>query len=219
MVIELDNIELSFESKSILHGVYLKGETGRITGILGSNGTGKSSLLNILFGHLQPRNKLIKIDSQPIFRPLFRSGMVKLLPQQHLVPSGLKIHQAFKLYKVSWSGFAARFPNFEKYRKAEIQELSGGERRFMEIYLSLSSPSSIVLLDEPFSHLSPVNVVKIKQLIQKTCKEKAVFMTDHMYREVIDLADDLYLLKNGCSKMINDLKELEDYHYLNPNTL
>lgn len=219
MVIELDNIELSFQSKSILHGVYLRGETGRITGILGSNGTGKSSLLNILFGQLQPQRKLIKIDSKPVLEPLFKSGIVKLLPQQHLIPYRLRIEEAFKLYKVSWPGFIARFPDFDKYKRTRIQELSGGERRIVEIYLSLSSPSAIVLLDEPFSHLSPVNVEKIKQLVLEACKEKAIFMTDHMYREVLDMADDLYLLKNGCSKMITDPKELENYHYLNANTL
>ena len=49
MILEIDNIELSFKNKRILNGIYLKAETGKITGILGSNGSGKTSLLNIMF--------------------------------------------------------------------------------------------------------------------------------------------------------------------------
>lgn len=219
MIVELDNIELSFDSKSILHGVYLKGETGRITGILGTNGAGKSSLLHILFGQLEPQRKLLKIDSQPILKPLFSSGMVKLLPQQNLIPGQLKLRQAFQLYKVSWAGFTSIFPGFEKYERAGVQELSGGERRMVEIYLSIKSDSKIILLDEPFSHLSPVNIEKTKELILEAGKDKVVILTDHMFRDVISVADDLYLLKNGCSKLITDLKQLENYRYLNPDML
>lgn len=219
MIIEIDNIELNFNSKNILHGIYLRAETGKITGILGSNGTGKTSLLNILFGTLKPQHKLVRIDALPILKPLFSTGMVKLLPQQNLIPQQLKIQKAFKLYGLLWTGFIADFPDFERYEKAFIQELSGGERRVLEIYLSLKSPSSIVLLDEPFSHLSPVNIQKVKQLIENSAENKAIVITDHMFREVIDVADDLYLLQNGCSKKIKNLMELENYRYLNPNTL
>lgn len=219
MIIELDNIELSFDSKSILHGIYLKGETGRITGLLGTNGTGKSSLLHILFGQLKPQKKLLKIDSQPVLKPLFSLGMVKLLPQQNFIPGHLRLRQAFLLYKVSWTGFTSGFPDFRKYERVGINELSGGERRMVEIYLSIKSESAIALLDEPFSHLSPVYIEKAKELILEAAKEKAVILTDHMFRDVINVADDLYLLKNGCSKLITDLKQLENYQYLNPDTL
>ena len=59
MLFEIDNVELRMASEHILKGIYLKAETGKITGILGANGCGKSSLLSILFGNLSPENKLI----------------------------------------------------------------------------------------------------------------------------------------------------------------
>lgn len=219
MIIEIDNIELNFSSKKILHGIYLKAETGKITGILGSNGTGKTSLLNILFGTLKPQHKLVRINTLPILKPLFSTGMVKLLPQQNLIPHQITIQKAFRLYDVLWTEFIAEFPVFERHKRAYIQELSGGERRVLEVYLSIKSPSSIVLLDEPFSHLSPLNIQQVKRLIQNSAEKKAILITDHMFREVIDVAHDLYLLQNGCSKKINDTMELENYRYLNPNTL
>ena len=62
MIFEIDNVELYFNKKRILNGIYLKAETGKITGLLGSNGSEKSSLLEIAFGNLKPKYKLIRID-------------------------------------------------------------------------------------------------------------------------------------------------------------
>jgi len=55
LIFELDNVELYFKNKRILNGIYLKAETGKVTAILGENGCGKSSLLNIAFGNLKPK--------------------------------------------------------------------------------------------------------------------------------------------------------------------
>ena len=57
-LLEVDNIELKFKSKSILDAIYIKAEKGKITGLIGSNGTGKSSLMKIIFGNLIPNNKI-----------------------------------------------------------------------------------------------------------------------------------------------------------------
>lgn len=62
MVFELDNVELFFKNKRILNGIYLKAEIGKVTGILGRNGYGKSSLLTIFFGGLKPKYKLLRIN-------------------------------------------------------------------------------------------------------------------------------------------------------------
>lgn len=219
MKFEIDNVELKFSTKAILHGIYLSAEAGRITGILGSNGTGKSSLLKVLFGSLQPQHKLVRIDHEPHLPPLFSSGLVKYLPQHHLVPGGLKIRKAFSFYETNWNHFTEVFPEMEKYKNCKMDQLSGGEVRVVEIYLSLKSPSRLVLLDEPFSHLAPVLVERIIPVITGEKEKKAIVITDQLYRPVIDLADDLYLLESGCSRLVADLSDLENYQYLSPNTL
>lgn len=61
MILEIDNIELAFDQKKILNGIYVKFETGEITGLLGKNGCGKTSLLEIIFGTLKPKYKNIRI--------------------------------------------------------------------------------------------------------------------------------------------------------------
>lgn len=219
MLVEIDNVELSFSEKLLLNGIYLKAETGKITGILGGNGCGKTSLLNIFFGSLEARTKLIRIDNKPYLRPLFQSGIVKYLPQHPYIPGHLKIKTVFKLFEIFWEEFLQDFENFRAYEKLTIKELSGGERRVIEAYLIIRSKAEIILLDEPFTHLAPVYVEKFTRILQEEAKDKAIIITDHMFHHVIDLADDLYFLKNGHIQLIKDPLELEDFKYLSPGTL
>jgi ABC-type multidrug transport system ATPase subunit len=219
MIFELDNVELYFKNKRILHGIYLKGETGKVTSILGHNGCGKSSLMNIAFGNLNPKYKLVRIDGKPILKPLYKTRFVKFLPQHNFIPKDMKLLYAFKLFELDWNYFINDFEAFEIYKNSKFKNLSGGERRIVETYIILKCESKIVFLDEPFSHVSPLYIEKIKTLITKEKKNKVIILSDHMYRHIIDCSDNIYLLKNGATKKIEKLKELEDYKYLNTGHL
>ncbi|MBE9489539.1 MAG: ABC transporter ATP-binding protein [Bacteroidetes bacterium] len=219
MIFEIDNIELYYSEKRILNGIYLKAETGKVTGILGSNGCGKSSLLNIIFGSLNPKFKLIRIDGKPILKPLYKTKLIKYLPQHAIIPKHIKLKAVFSLFKVDWNAFETLFESFSIYKNININKLSGGEQRLAETYLLLKSPSEIVLLDEPFSHLSPIYIETINAIIEESKKHKAIIVTDHMYRHIIDISDDIYLLKNGCTKLIDNILELEDYKYLSVDSI
>ena len=71
------------------------------------------------------------------------------------------------------------------------------------------------MLDEPFSHIAPVYINRIINLIHKEKQYKAIIVTDHMHKYIIDITDTLYLLKDGWSKEIKNLSDLELYRYLN----
>lgn len=219
MLFEIDNVELKVASDYLLKGIYLKAETGKITGILGANGCGKSSLLAILFGSLSPQHKLIRIDSKPYLNPLFTHNLVKLLPQESFIPSHLKLTTVFSLFHISWEGFLAEFENFSTYANSRVREISGGERRLIEAYLVVKSKAELILLDEPFTHLAPVYIEKFTEILKKEANNKALVITDHMYQHIIDLADDLYFLSNGCTQLIKDPAELENLKYLSTGTI
>lgn len=219
MILEVDNIELYFKDKRVLNGIYLKAETGSVTGILGRNGCGKTSLLSIIFGSLQSKYKLIRVDSKPILKPLFQTNAVSLLPQHRLLPKHITLKKAFQLLKVDWAEFIKLFETFSAFKELKIRLLSGGERRIAETYLMLKSQTDIILLDEPFSHIAPLDIEKIKTLIAIEKATKVIILTDHYYKDVIDVSDTLFLLHNGHTKKIEHIKELEDYHYLNSGTL
>ncbi|TYA92095.1 ATP-binding cassette domain-containing protein [Seonamhaeicola marinus] len=219
MILEADSIELYFKNKAILNGVYLKGETGKITGILGRNGSGKSCLLRIIFGDLKPKYKLIRLDSKPILKALFTTKKVHYLPQYNFISKSLRLKTVFQLFEVNWFDFIIEFESFSIYRSTKFGDLSGGERRIVEIYLILKAPGQIILLDEPFNGVAPIHIEKIKDLINREKNQKIIILTDHRYSEVIDVCDNLYLIRNGCTKLVDNLKELEDYNYLSMGTL
>ena len=74
-------------------------------------------------------------------------------------------------------------------------------------------------LDEPFSHVAPLQIEYIKRIINTEKKHKVVIITDQMYSHIIETSDEIYLLKNGCTKKIEKINELEDYKYLNEGSL
>lgn len=214
MIFELDNVELYFKNKRILNGIYLKAETHKVTAILGRNGCGKSCLLDIAFGTLKPKYKLVRLNSKPLLKPLYKTRLAAYLPQYNFIPTGMKLAFVFKLYNLSWSTFISQFEDFSKYKNHKFKTLSGGERRLIEIYLILKSKTEIVLLDEPFSHIAPLYIETIKQLIIAQKKQKAIIISDHLYEHIMAVSDRVYLLKNGTTTLINDIKALEDYNYL-----
>src|SRR5690606_38040587 len=137
------------------------------------------------------------------------------LPQHHLAPDQLQIKTLFLLMKLDWEEFISHFKNFHSYYNTKISRLSGGERRVIETYVVLKQEGDVVLLDEPFSNISPLHIDQIKKLISIEKTHKIIIITDHYYQDVIDICDSLYLLNNGCTKKIDKLEELEDYGYLN----
>ena len=214
MIIEIDSVELNFDKKRILYGVYLKAETGKITGILGRNGCGKTCLLRILFGDLNPKYKNIRADGNYLKTKLFTTHKVSYLPQHPLLPANLKVMKAFDLFQVDWSVFESLFNSFKSLVNSKTHELSSGELRVIETYLILNSGKEIILLDEPFSFIAPLYVDKFKLLILEKKKEAVIIITDHFYREILDISDSVYLLKNGYSKLIRSKEDLENEGYI-----
>ena len=213
--LEIDNVELNFGASEILKAIYFKAEKGKITGILGSNGSGKTSLLRIIFGELKPNNKLLRIDSKPILTPLYKKGYIKYLPQFHIIPENISIKNGFNFFNASFDDFLIDFPHFESQKHHCFSEFSGGEKRLIETYIILKSDAKIILLDEPFSHLAPLYIQKIKELLEKEKRQKIIIITDHLYRDILDISDSLYLLKDGWSRLLKTPEELIKYNYIN----
>nr|WP_299070033.1 ATP-binding cassette domain-containing protein [uncultured Allomuricauda sp.] len=218
MILEIDNIELSFGSRKVLYGIYLSARQGEVTGILGRNGSGKTSLLKILFGNLKPKYKTIRVDGKNTKKSLFQSNSIAYLPQHRLLPKNLKVDTAFNLFNADWNKFIENFKSFEIYKKYRISQLSSGELRVLETYLIITKKKKIILLDEPFSFIAPVYIERFKEIINYEKKEKIILLTDHFYRDILEVSDTIYLLKDGYSKQINTQGDLVREGYVLPNS-
>ena len=113
-----------------------------------------------------------------------------------------------------WDDLLAWFPLFGKLRGTKIRALSGGERRILESYLILCSPTQFVMLDEPFSQVAPLHVSTLKALIRQEKSSKGILLTDHMHRHVTDITDRLYVLADGQTHLTRGEEDLVRYGYL-----
>lgn len=127
MKLELDNIQLNFNSRKNLGGVYLYAESGKITAILGRNGCGKTSLLRILFGSLNPKYGNIRLNGIHQYKTLYKTGKVAYLPQHRLLPKFMKVQDAFKAFAAEWTVFVDLFESFSSYNQGKLKHLSSGE--------------------------------------------------------------------------------------------
>ena len=194
--LEADSIQLEFDGRSILSDIYLKAETGKITGLLGRNGTGKSCLMKIIYGSLKSE-KSIRIDGYAQHEALKQTGLLRYLPQFNFIPKSLSLQRICKDFEIDYDLFRNRFPGFASKHTAVAGSLSGGELRLVELYVIVKSVSHFALLDEPFTHLNPVQIEKVKELLLEEKINKGFVITDHMYQHVTAICDSLYVLANG----------------------
>lgn len=212
--LEVDSVLHSFDERMILSDVYLCCRPGDIIGLFGRNGTGKSTLLKIIFGTLKGDRSFVRINGQIQNTPSFLSGKIAYLPQHPFLPGQQKIRQMLDLYlgKERVKEFLAD-PFLFKSRNLKVGELSGGAQRYLEIKLTLSSPVPYVLLDEPFNGLSPVAAEAVREHIRRNALTKGIILTDHNYREVHKVVNRIMLLDECYLKPIEDPRELIRYGY------
>jgi len=211
--LEVDSVILEFNNKRVLQDVYVKCQTNSITGILGRNGAGKSCLMNIIYGKLTPLNGTVSINNQVLLDHSRKSKEIMYLPQFDFIPKHLSLKRIFKDFNLEFLKFANDFPEFEKHYNTEIGILSGGEKRIIEIYIILISNTRFCLLDEPFSHVMPLHVDSIKNLIKRESESKGIMITDHLYEHILDICDNIYLIKDGKTHLINRIEEIELLKY------
>ncbi|MCF8404244.1 MAG: ATP-binding cassette domain-containing protein [Bacteroidales bacterium] len=211
--LEADSIILEFGKKRVLQDVYIKSETGKITGLLGRNGTGKTCLLNVLYGKLIPVNYSVRVDSKSQLTSTRQKNEMMYLPQFSYIPKSLSLKRIFKDFNLDFSGFKKQFPEFDKYYKTKINKLSGGERRIIEICVILLSKTKFCLLDEPFSHVMPVHLDSIKRLIKKESSKKGIIITDHLYEHILEICDNIYVISNGKTHLIKNKNDLVTLGY------
>ena len=219
-LLEIDSVVKSYGLYDVLTDIYLKCQTGDIIGMLGRNGTGKSTLMKILFGTLQADRKFIRIDGKVYNQPYKIINEICYLPQDSFLPKYMSVEKAIELYlgKQQVTNFLED-SILQKLNTSKISHLSGGELRYLEIKLLLHTDCKFILLDEPFNGVSPILVGEIKKLILKTSEFKGIILTDHDYRNVLDVANQFCLIYDGGIKKIDNKQELVRWGYIRASKL
>ncbi len=211
MHIEARNLVKSFKKRTVVDRVSLRMEKGEIVGLLGPNGAGKTTTFYMIIGLEQPQSgevylSDIRITDLPMNRraalgisyltqeaSIFRKLTVEENILAILETTGLsKAEQKNKL-----SALLAEF-HIEHVRKRKGTELSGGERRRVEIARCLALEPQFILLDEPFAGVDPLAVADIQDIIQYLRQRgMGILITDHNVRETLQIVDRAYILNEG----------------------
>lgn len=203
-MLEVIEVSKSYKKKRVLDGVSISLNRGEIVGILGPNGAGKTTLFKIIIGLLTPDSGRVVLDGERIDgRPLhhmIKKG-VGYLPQEPSLFTGLTVYENLKVAGGDREDQIERV--IEAMRLMDLKErtcenLSGGEKRKVEIARSLLLNPSYMLFDEPFSQIDPRTVYELIEIIKKMRVDKiGVLITDHSAREVFGICDRIYIIAEG----------------------
>ena len=209
----VDSVVVRFGEKTVVSGGYITARTGKVTGLLGRNGAGKSCMFRALMGGLKVDYVSVHADGKPL--DIGKIGLtVKYLPQGRMIPDGMTLQKAFQLYQVDFWAFVLLFPKYSGKYHARLWELSGGEARLAELFLVLMADAPFCILDEPFSQIDPVHIEAVQRLIREKSREKGIIVTDHNYEALSGVADQLFVLSDGYTHPVESRDDLVRYGYL-----
>lgn len=216
-MIECRHIDFSYDSKTILQGIDLNIENGEFLCILGQSGCGKSTLLRLLAGLERPSAGEIRIDGEPVAGPDRHCSVVfqdySLFPWMTTGANlTLALHAAYpdknrkevKALAESYLETVGLGGSFGQYPEA----LSGGMRQRAAIARALASPSGILLMDEPFGALDPVNRALLQELVRNlhrdAGKRRTVIFVTHDIDEALYLGTRLVVFSSSPGRIIAD---------------
>jgi ABC-type multidrug transport system ATPase subunit len=211
---QVDSVRMHFGHRLILGDVAMDCKSGDIVGLFGRNGSGKSTLLNIIAGTLPADELYLRINDEVVIGRTRHMRYICYLPQGHYIPPHFTIENAISL-SLSKKGLylLKNDPVLQPVIKNRIKDLSGGERRYLEIMLVLNHSAAFVLMDEPFNGLSPLLKELVCQKIIEASVTKGFIITDHNYEYVIKICNRKLLLKEGFLKAIENISDLADAGY------
>lgn len=217
-MIQLENVTKRYLTKKALNEVSLQIEPGHIVGLIGSNGSGKSTTLKLIAGLIQPTAGTVLVDGQMAARRICTK--VAYLSELDSYYSFFTVNQTINFYAQTFRDFdrqkAEKMLDFMKLDgDLKVKHLSKGNRGRLKIVVTLSRNVPFVLMDEPLSGLDPiVRQSIVKSLISFIDLDKqTVILTTHELQEIEPLLDRVILIKNGgilAQENVDDIRSREN---------
>lgn len=217
MKLELKNIEKRFGDKPVLKGVSLTAEGGKAFGLLGRNGAGKTTSIRILMNVFPPNSGEVLFNGAPID---YRQVGFGYLPEERgLYPKKKIIDQLvyFAELKGMSHGEAVRSVDYwlerlgmSEYRNKRLDTLSKGNQQKIQLITALAHDPQIVILDEPFSGLDPVNAMLLKDVVKEEIqKSKIVLFSSHQMNYIEEFCDSIAILNGGKVVLAGELHDIK----------
>lgn len=211
LLLDVEGLRKSFKGRLVVDDVHLRVHAGEIVGLLGPNGAGKSTSFRIVVGLIRPDAGTVELRGEDCARlPMYRRARLGMgyLPQDtsifrrmNVEDNVLAVLETMKISRAERKREMHRLlENLELDHlcKNAAVTLSGGERRRLELARALATRPSVLLLDEPFAGVDPINVQEIQVLIHKLREQGiGILITDHNVRETLQSTDRSYIIHQG----------------------
>lgn len=226
-ILKVKNISKSVKKANILTEISFQLESGKILGLLGPNGSGKTTSFYAALGLIPINSGKVFLDERDIthlpFYQRAREGLI-YLPQEPSIFSELSVKNNLQIVleskkmshietKTKLNSLLEEFGLLESSDK-KAGQLSGGERRRLEIARCLSLEPKFLFLDEPFAGLDPVIIIEIKSFLEKIRnKGVGILITDHNVQETLKMCDSVVVLRSGkviASGLVEDVAKLDE---------
>jgi ABC-2 type transport system ATP-binding protein len=213
-LLEVNNLYKSIKGKQVLNGISFNLEKGKVLGIMGPNGQGKTTLLNIIQGFLKIDKGDIKLGGVAISSDT--KNHIAFLQDRNIFEKNMKIKDAIKLYSDFFADFDKEkmsyyldFMNLDK--EAKIRELSKGMSEKFSLSLTLSRKAKLYMLDEPISGVDPVSREKILDaILENLNEESSMIITTHYIGELDRIFDEVAFLGEGKIVEQGNAEELRE---------
>lgn len=211
MFIETRDLVKTYKGRNVVDGVSVRVEEGEVVGLLGPNGAGKTTTFYMIVGIEKPNKGTITIGEKDITRmPMYKRADqgIGYLPQEASVFRSLSVEDNIRAMLETTTKSKAEIEetvesllqefHIEHVRHRTGMQLSGGERRRVEIARCIALAPRFILLDEPFAGVDPIAVADIQSIIRHLkARGIGVLITDHNVRETLGIVDRAYILSNG----------------------
>lgn len=217
MQLQLNNIAKYFGDKPVLNGISLHVDAGRAFGLLGRNGAGKTTTIRILMNVFPPTSGNVTLDGNPIDYAKTKFGY---LPEERgLYPKKTIVEQLTYFAMLKGMDKAAAVASVDKwlarldmsaYHDKRLDTLSKGNQQKIQLISALTHDPDVVILDEPFSGLDPVNAMLLKDVVRETIdKGKIVLFSSHQMNYIEEFCDDIAILADGKIALQGDLNQIK----------
>ncbi|MCC6946147.1 MAG: ABC transporter ATP-binding protein [Bradyrhizobiaceae bacterium] len=211
-------------AQQILKGVDIAAAPGKITVVLGPNGTGKSTLLKLVAGFVKASEGDVLLNGKnlnalPVHErlgegigllPQGRSAFPDLTVEENIELGGWSLRSDRKRLREAVEAMFVRYPHLEKLRDRRAGTLSGGQQRAVEIARMLVSNPSVLLIDEPSVGLSPIVATQVyKELVELRDEGRTILLVDQDVRAAIKISDYVYVLTSGKNDIQGDRTAFE----------
>ena len=217
MKLEVRNITKSFGDKQVLHGISFEVLSGRALGLLGRNGAGKTTTIRILMDVFHANSGELYLDGEKFNQ---RKHLIGYLPEERgLYPKKKVIDQMVYLGRIRGISKSEAVANSKKwlkrleiseYENAKLETLSKGNQQKVQLASTLVCNPEIVILDEPFSGLDPVNSRILQDVVKELISDnKLVIFSSHQMSYVEECCEDIVIINKGDVVLAGDLEKIK----------